>query len=133
MKTARGFLAAGALFFVLFPLLAQKTEEKNDYQRYDLIRDENEFTVESAFSYWQENVGGNDLHSMSLSTQLEYAFAVGNAASANHTVAASLPYTLALYSNPEVRDSPLYSFGDVSLSYEYLKQFKHLNLFLVLG
>ncbi|MDR2537953.1 MAG: hypothetical protein LBC46_06585, partial [Treponema sp.] len=61
--------------------------------------------------------------------RLEYAFAAGNAASANHTITASLPYTLALYSNPEAREDPFYSFGDVSLSYEYLKQFSHLNLF----
>ena len=118
-----------ALFFAVSALCAQKTEAENDYQRYDLVRDENEFTVESAFSYWQENSGGNDLHNLSLRTQLEYAFALGNAASANHTVAASLPYTLALYSNPEIQDGPFYSFGDISLSYEYLKQVNHINLF----
>jgi hypothetical protein len=120
---------ACTLFFIAAALAAQETEAENDYQRYDLARDENEFTVESAFSYWQENSGGKDLHSMSLGARLEYTFAVGNAASANHTVAASLPYTLALYSDPEARGGPFYSFGDISLSYEYLKQIKHINLF----
>ena len=128
-RYSRGFLAAGALLLAVSALCAQETETENDYQRYDLVRDENELTVESAFSYWQENSGGNDLHTMNLRARLEYAFAIGNAGSANHTVAASLPYTLALYSNPELPDGPFYSFGDLSLSYEYLKQFKHLNLF----
>ncbi|MDR1325519.1 MAG: hypothetical protein LBK00_05735 [Treponema sp.] len=127
----RAVLAAGALFLAASALHAQDVPEteNSDYQRYDLIRDENEFTVESAFSYWQESVGGNNLHNMNLSARLEYAFAVGNAASANHTVAASLPYTFALYSNPEIPEGPFYSFGDISLSYEYLKQFNHVNLF----
>jgi hypothetical protein len=128
-RYSRGFLAAGALFLAVSTLCAQEPEAENDYQRYDLVRDENEFTVESAFSYWQENSGGNDLHNLNLRTRLEYAFAVGNAGSANHTVAASLPYTFALYSNPEIPEGPFYSFGDLSFSYEYLKQFKHLNLF----
>jgi hypothetical protein len=133
MKTRypRAVLAAGALLLAASALHAQDVPEteNSDYQRYDLIRDENEFTVESAFSYWQDNSGGNNLHTMSLRARLEYAFAVGNASSANHAITASLPYTLALYSDPEARNGPFYSFGDVSLSYEYLTQFNHVNLF----
>jgi hypothetical protein len=108
---------------------AAQEGDGTDYQRYDLIRDKNEFTMESAFSYSQEDSGGYDLHNMNLRATLEYAFAAGNEVSAKHTVSATLPYTLALFSNPDARSTTFYAPGDLSLSYEYLKQFNHLNLF----
>jgi hypothetical protein len=110
------------------PALAEEgaaaQDEGTDYQRYDLVRDQDELTVEGAFNYWQEDSGdGYALRTLNFRASLEYAFAT------KHTVAATMPYTLALSSNPEARPAVLYAPGDLSLSYEYLKRFKHVNLF----
>jgi hypothetical protein len=94
-----------------------------DYQRYDLVREPSELLVEGSFHYWTEETDAHDFHTMRLGVSAEYAFKT------SHSVSFSLPYTLGLYNNPDSRQKEYYSFGDLRLSYEYLKRFNHINLF----
>lgn len=114
--------APGLLFFLFF-ISAGLWAADPDYQRYDLVRESSELTAESSFHYWTEDLDGRNLHNLRFGAKLEYAFKT------HHSVTLKLPYTLALLQNPEARQTVFYSFGDISLSYEYLKQFNHINLF----
>ncbi|MDR2476454.1 MAG: hypothetical protein LBD18_01540 [Treponema sp.] len=94
-----------------------------DYQRYDLVREPSELLVEGSFHYWAEETDARDFHTLLLGVSAEYSFKT------SHSVSFSLPYTLGLYNNPDSRQKEYYSFGDLRLSYEYLKRFNHINLF----
>lgn len=107
----------------LCPAPAAAQEPETNYQRYDIVRETSELTVESSFRYWTEQAEGGSAHSIRLGARVEYVFKT------NHSAAVSLPYTLALYNHPEARRTAFYSPGDLELSYEYLKQFGHINLF----
>jgi hypothetical protein len=98
--------------------------QETDYQRYDLVRKKSELVLESAVKTWAETVNGLSLYTINVGLQGEYTFLT------NHTVTVKLPYTLAWYNNPDKRIPWLYSFGDMRFSYEYLKQFGHINLFM---
>lgn len=47
----------------------------------------------------------------------------------NHTVSVHAPYTFGWHNWRESRNPALYSFGDMRVSYEYLKQSGHINVF----
>jgi hypothetical protein len=70
-----------------------------------------------------EQLNGDDLYNIRLNASLEYTFHT------NHTIKGTLPYALSLYNAGDARNAAYYSFGDITLSYEYLKQIKHINLF----
>jgi hypothetical protein len=61
---------------------------------------------------------------MNLSVQGEYTFLT------HHTVTVKMPYSLTWYNNDESRNAWLYSVEDLGISYDYLKQFGHINLFV---
>jgi hypothetical protein len=110
------------LFFVLsgsYLLAAQDA----DYQRYDPIRKKYALTIEGSLNSWVENINGFDLFSARAGLKTEYVFLT------NHTVTLNLPYTINLYNNPDSPTPWLYSFGDMDVSYEYLKKFGHISLF----
>jgi hypothetical protein len=106
----------------LFTVTALSAQDK-DYQRYDLVREKSELTLESAVNLWTEQTNGFDIYSIHLGANIEYTFLK------NHGVTLNLPYSLAWYTNPDARPQSFYSFGDLRLSYEYLKQLGHINLF----
>jgi hypothetical protein len=110
------------LFFVLSSsslLAAQDT----GYQRYDPTRKKYTLTVEGSLNTWLENINGFDLFSTRAELKTEYVFLM------NHTVTLNLPYTINLYNNPDSPAPWLYSFGNMGVSYEYLKKFGHISLF----
>ncbi|MDR1072895.1 MAG: hypothetical protein LBL45_04380, partial [Treponema sp.] len=103
---------------VISPLRAEE-----NYQRYDMERKREEITVEGTVRYRTEKVGGSDLYTLAPEAGLEYGFAH------HHSVSVKLPYTLSLYEHPEARNKTFYAIGDIHLSYEYMKQMGHVNLF----
>jgi hypothetical protein len=115
-------LLQGILFALLWAtsLYGQQT----DYQRYDLVRKTNEVILESTAKTWMEMVNGFTLYNMNLNFQGEYTFLT------HHTVMVQVPYTFAWYNNAESKNPWLYSFGDIGLSYDYLKQLGHISLFV---
>jgi hypothetical protein len=115
--------AAPALAILLLSAAAWG-EEKTDYQRYDLVRDAQELTLEAAFHYWTQEANSRDLHNFQFGVRAEYSFKT------NHNLSFALPYTLAVYADPDARQQTLYSIGDISLGYDYLFQFNHINLFI---
>jgi hypothetical protein len=96
--------------------------QETDYQRNDLVREASELTVESGLRTWMEDVNVDTLYNVTVSAGLEYT-------RLSHSVKAALPYTLLLYDNQEALNRFFYHIGDLNLSYEYLKQLPHLNLF----
>jgi hypothetical protein len=98
--------------------------QEKDYQRYDLVRNKSELLFESTVKTWMETVNEHTLYGMNMGFQGEYTFLT------YHTVSVQIPYTIEWYNNPESRNPWLYSFGDPGFSYEYLKQFAHINLFM---
>jgi hypothetical protein len=117
MKRFMGGVFLSLLGISLLP--AQDT----DYQRYDLTRKKSELILESSLNTWVQDIDGFDLFSARAGLKAEYTFLT------NHTVTADFPYTLSLHNNPDSPAPRRYSFGDLSLSYEYLKKFGHINLF----
>lgn len=113
-----------ALLLMALTVSATTWAADPDYQRYDLVRESSELTLEGSFHYWTQNTGDHDLHTMRFGIQAEYTFKT------NHSLTLALPYTLVGYANPDARQQTLYSFGDINISYEYLKQFTHINLFV---
>jgi hypothetical protein len=111
---------------VLLALLTVATlyGQETDYQRYDLVQKKSEIVLEGSVKTWTETINGLSLYTLNVGLQGEYTFLT------NHTVTVKLPYTLAWYNNPENRTPWLYSFGDMGFTYEYLKQFGHINLFM---
>jgi hypothetical protein len=97
---------------------------KPDFQRYDLVRESSELTLETTNNLWMEQNNSADLYTLRLGVHAEYTFKT------NHSISLKLPYTLAWYNNPDARTTLFYSLGDLSLGYEYLKQMKHINLFV---
>jgi hypothetical protein len=96
--------------------------QETDYQRNDLVREESELTLESGLRMWTEEVNSDALYNFKLNAGVEYTLL-------SHSIKVSLPYTFLLYDNPEALNRFFYHIGDISLSYEYLKQLSHLNLF----
>jgi hypothetical protein len=45
-----------------------------DYQRYDLVREASELTLEALFHYWTQETGTHDLHSLRFGAMAEYIF-----------------------------------------------------------
>jgi len=102
---------------------AAATEEK-DFQRYDLVREPSELTLEALLSGNTETVSGYNFSTLSPAAKVQYTFA------SRHTISLTLPYTLALYDSPDARQRLYYTPGDLQLSYELLLQNGHLNWFL---
>jgi hypothetical protein len=98
--------------------------QETDYQRYDLVRKQRELVLESTIRTWAETVNGYSLYTAQVGVQGEYTFLT------HHTVTVRAPYTVAWYNQAESRNPWLYSLGDLRISYEYLKQFGHINLFV---
>jgi hypothetical protein len=98
-------------------------EPETDYQRYDLQRKTSELILEGSMKTWYEGINEYTLYNVNFGLQGEYTFLT------NHTVIVKLPYTLAWYNNPDNRNPLFYSLGDIGVTYEYLKQFGHINLF----
>jgi hypothetical protein len=98
--------------------------QETDYQRYDLVRKKSELVLEGAVKTYTETVNGFSLYAINMGFNGEYTFLT------HHTVTVNLPYTVSWYNNPESRNPWLYSFGDMGFSYDYLKQFGHINLFM---
>lgn len=96
--------------------------EEGEFQRLELLRDKNQLTLEGFFSYYAQNVSDFDLYAFRPQFAVEYTLK-------NHGFRADLPYALAAYNNQEARRQLYYGFEDLALSYEYLKQINHLNLF----
>jgi hypothetical protein len=94
-----------------------------DYQRYDLVREASELTLEASFHYWTQEIDAYNLHTLRFGASAEYVFKT------NHSISLSLPYTLSVSDNPDVRQVLFYALGDISLGYEYLLQCNHLNIF----
>jgi hypothetical protein len=68
--------------------------QDTDYQRYDLTRKKSELILEGSLNTWVQDIDGFDLFSARAGLKAEYTFLT------NHTVTASLPYTLSLHNNP---------------------------------
>jgi hypothetical protein len=96
--------------------------QETDYQRNDLVREESELTVESGLRMWTEDLNTDALYNFKVNAGIEYTFL-------SHSVKAALPYSFLLYDNPAAPSRFFYYPGDINLSYEYLKQLSHLNLF----
>ncbi|MDR1095408.1 MAG: hypothetical protein LBL31_03365 [Spirochaetaceae bacterium] len=97
--------------------------QETDYQRYDIVRKQSEIVLEGSVKTWAETANEYSLYTTNIGFQGEYTFLT------RHTVTVNLPYTFARYNNPESRMPWLYSFGNMGFSYNYLKQFGHINLF----
>jgi hypothetical protein len=102
--------------------LASLFPQETDYQRNDLVREESELTVESGFLAWMEDVNSDTLYHFRLNAGIEYTLL-------SHSVKAALPYSFLLYDNQDALNRFFYYMGDINLSYAYLKQLPHLNLF----
>jgi hypothetical protein len=76
--------------------------QDKDYQRYDLIREKSELTLESAVNLWAEKTNRFALYLIRLGANIEYTFLK------NHGVTLNLPYTLAWYTNPDARPQAFY-------------------------
>jgi hypothetical protein len=111
------------VFIILLLPLTLLFSQETDYQRNDLVLEESELTVESGVRMGLENINTDTFYNFSVNGSIEYAFL-------SHSVKASLPYTLMFYDNQDALNRFFYYLGDISLSYEYLKQLSHLNLFL---
>jgi hypothetical protein len=114
------------LLFVVISLLLCPLAvfpQETDYQRNDLVREASELTVESGLRLWMENINTDTFYNFNLNAGIEYT-------RLSHSVKAALPYAVMLYDNPDAPNRFFYYMGDINLSYEYLKQIRHLNLFL---
>jgi hypothetical protein len=100
------------------------TGQESEFQRYDIVRENSEINLESRLSTWAEELDGYNLYSMNIMLQGEYVFLT------KHSITVKIPYGLAMYNHPESRIPLLYSFGDMNVSYQYLKQQEHINLFI---
>jgi hypothetical protein len=109
-----------ALLSFLWPVLLFPQE--TDYQRNDIRREESELTLESGLAMWTEDLYAENLYNFKLSAGVEYTLL-------SHSIKASLPYSFLLYDNPAALNRFFYYPGSIHLSYEYLKQLSHLNLF----
>jgi hypothetical protein len=98
--------------------------EETDFQRYDPERKQSEIILEGSVKSWTETANGYAMYSTNVGFLGEYTFLT------RHTVTVNLPYTFAWYNNPDSRTPWLYSFGDMGFTYNYLKQFGHINLFM---
>jgi len=106
------------LLLLPFLLFAEET----NFQRLDLVREENKLKLEGIFSYYMQNISGFDRYTFLPQLGIEYIFK-------NHAVRSTLPYTISLLNNKDARRQVFYGFGDLTLNYEYLKQIRNLNLF----
>ena len=111
------------LFLSALLLAASLYAQQTDYQRYDLVRKQSELILESGVKTWTERANGFHAYGMNLGVQGEYTFLT------HHTVTVKLPYSLTWYNDDESRTPLRYSLGDLGFSYDYLKQFGHINLF----
>jgi hypothetical protein len=94
-----------------------------DYQRYDLVRESSELTLEASVSYEAQNVNARNMHTLGFGAAAEYVFKT------NHSVSLALPYTMAVYDDPDARQTLFYAPGNIRLGYDYRFRFNHLNLF----
>jgi hypothetical protein len=98
--------------------------QEGDYQRYDLVRETSEIIVESSVRTWVGAAAdGGAVYFVRGDARGEYTFLT------NHTVSVQAPYTFGWHNGLESRNPALYSFGDMQVSYEYLKQLGHVNVF----
>jgi hypothetical protein len=109
---------------LVLPLAASLYGQEADYQRYDLVREESELILEGSVKTWAEMLNGLSFYTMNVGFQGEYTFLT------HHTVTVKLPYAFAWYNNSDSRNPWFYSFGNMEFSYDYLKQFGHINLFV---
>jgi hypothetical protein len=117
--------AMKALFFAFIASLLWSVSlfsQETDYQRNDLKREESELALESGLKTWMEGSNTDTLYNFKLNAGIEYTLS-------SHSIKAVLPYTFMLYDNSEALNRFFYYIGDIHLSYEYLKQLTHLNLF----
>lgn len=96
--------------------------EETAFQRYDLVRDENTLTLEAALAYYAQTINNADTFTTRPQIGLELTLT-------QHTFKSVLPYVLSFYNAADANNRFYYAFGDISLSYEYLKQIGHINLF----
>jgi hypothetical protein len=113
--------ALAAALLSLF--LARPAYGEEDYQRYDLLRDKNSLTIEGILDYHAETIAEAEAYTARPQLALEYTFK-------NHAMKGALPYVFTAYNKQDAKNQWFYAFGDLNLSYEYLKQFGHRNLFL---
>ena len=95
--------------------------QEGDYQRYDLVKETSELIVEAGVHTWADDA---NVYFARGDVRGEYTFLT------DHTVSVQIPYTFGWHNGPETRSPALYSFGDMAVSYEYLKQSGHINIFL---
>jgi len=112
------YILAITLIVASFSLYA----EEPDYQRFDLVLDKNKLTLEGSLSYYAQNIADHDMYVFKPQLAIEYLFK-------KHGLRAEMPYILRAYNNLDVRRQFFYSFGDITLYYDYLKQIRHINLF----
>lgn len=119
-------IVAGILFITVMRLQADDSNRgTSNYQRGDFTWGISELTTEGAFSYWQDNIAdGSTYHNIRYDISLEYIF------NTKHSVSFALPWTLCIFNNKDVRQNGFHSFGDIQLSYDYLYQLNHINLFI---
>jgi hypothetical protein len=109
--------------FIIFSFAAALLfSQETDYQRNSLVREDSELTVETGFKMWQEDINQAGLYNINLNAGIEYTLVY-------HSIKASLPYTVSLLDNSKALNKFYYRMGDISISYEYLKQLSNLNLF----
>jgi hypothetical protein len=106
------------LMALISPLAAEES-----WQRYDIERKREEITVEGTARFHTETADGSDFYTLAPEAGLEYGFAD------RHSVSVRLPYMVSFYGRSESRMRAFYAIGDIQLSYEYLKQMGHVNLF----
>lgn len=103
--------------------LYSQIENEKDYQRYDLAFDELELRTEVQLKYWFENIADKTLYSIMPLCSAEFIFLK------HHSIKATTAYTFSFYNNHESRKNIFYAPNDISLSYEYIKQINHYNLY----
>jgi hypothetical protein len=116
-----GWLILGVFFAVLGSSVLAAQDA--GYQRYNPERKKSELILEGSVNTWVEDISGFDLFSARMGLKAEYIFLT------NHTVTLNLPYTINWHNNPDSPAPWMYAFGDMVLSYEYLKKFGHIHLF----
>jgi hypothetical protein len=96
--------------------------EETAFQRYDLVRDKNTLTLEAALAYYAQTINNADTFTTRPQIGLELTLK-------QHAFKTVLPYVLSVYNKTGAKNHFYYAFGDLSLSYEYLKQISHINMF----
>jgi hypothetical protein len=96
--------------------------EDDEYQRVTINAADDELMIEGGVTFLNEDINGYTFYHINPHISMGYVF------DQRHTIDLNLPYNIGLYNSSDSTAGVYYTFGDINISYAYLRRQSGLNL-----